>query len=75
MENEVTHKQIYERLLAVETKVDTIDTNTKGLVEAINALGGAFKVLGWIASAAKPILWVAGLIMAAGAVWQTWIKK
>ena len=72
---EVTHEQIYERLLAVETKVDTIDKNTSGLVEAIKALDGAFKVLGWIASAAKPILWVAGLIMAAGAVWQTWIKK
>ena len=75
MENEVTHKQIYDRLLAVETKVDDIDRNTKGLVEAIKALDGAFKVLGWVASAAKPILWVAGLIMAAGAVWQTWIKK
>ena len=72
---EVTHSQIYERLLAVESKVDEIDKNTKGLVEAINALDGAFKVLGWVASAAKPILWVAGLIMAAGAVWQTLIKK
>ena len=72
---EVTHEQIYERLLAVETKVDTIDTNTKGLVEAIKALDGAFKVLGWVASAAKPILWVGGLIVAAGAVWQTLIKK
>jgi len=75
MEQEVTHAQIYERLLAVETKVDTIDKNTSGLVEAIDAMQGAVKVLGWIASAAKPILWVAGLIMAAGAVWQTWIKK
>lgn len=75
MTEEVTHKQIYERLLAVESKVDDIDKNTKGLVEAINALDGAFKVLGWIASVAKPILWVGGLIMAAGAVWQTWIKK
>ena len=75
MQQEVTHEQIYERLLAVETKVDAIDTNTKGLVEALKALDGAFKVLGWIASAAKPILWVGGLIMAAGAVWQTWIKK
>ena len=72
---EVTHEQIYERLLAVETKVDTIDKNTSGLVEAINALDGAFKVLGWVASAAKPILWVGGLIVAAGAVWQTLIKK
>jgi len=75
MTEEVTHKQIYDRLLAVETKVDDIDKNTKGLVEAIKALDGAFKVLGWIASAAKPILWVGGLVMAAGAVWQTWIKK
>ena len=75
MDEKVTHEQIYERLLAVESKVDTIDKNTKGLVEAINALDGAFKVLGWIASIAKPILWVGGLIMAAGAVWQTWIKK
>ena len=75
MTQEVTHEQIYERLLAVETKVDTIDKNTRGLVEAINALDGAFKVLGWVASAAKPILWVGALIMTAGAVWQTWIKK
>jgi hypothetical protein len=72
---EVTHAQIYSRLVAVESKVDSIDKNTKGLVEAMEALQGAFKVLGWVASAAKPILWVAGLIMAASAVWQTWIKK
>ena len=75
MENEVTHKQIYDRLVEVETKVDSIDQNTKCLVEAIKALDGAFKVLGWVASAAKPILWIGGLIMAAGAIWQTLIKK
>lgn len=75
MEDQVTHKQIYDRLIEVETKVDAIEKNTKGLVEAINALDGAFKVLGWVASAAKPILWIGGLVMAAGAVWQTWIKK
>jgi len=73
--NEVSHEQIYDRLIAVESKVDRIDNNTKGLVEAIDAAQGAIKVLGWIASAAKPILWVGGLIMAAGAVWQTLIKK
>jgi hypothetical protein len=74
MEN-VTHEQIYERLLTVEHKVDEIDKNTRGLVDAIDAMQGAIKVLGWIASAAKPILWVGGLIVAAGAVWQTLIKK
>jgi hypothetical protein len=75
MDEKVTHEQIYERLLTVESKVDSIDKNTKGLVEAFDALQGAFRVLGWVASAAKPILWIAGLVMAAGAVWQTWIKK
>jgi len=74
MEN-VSHEQIYERLIAVEGKVDRIDNNTKGLVDAIDAMQGAIKVLGWVASAAKPILWVGGLIVAAGAVWQTLIKK
>jgi hypothetical protein len=72
---EVTHAQIYSRLVEVEAKVDSIDKNTKGIVEAMDALQGAFKVLGWVASAAKPILYIGGLIMAAGAVWQTWIKK
>jgi hypothetical protein len=71
----VSHEQIYNRLLAVEAKVDEIDKNTKGLVEAINAANGAVRVLNWIASIAQPVLWIGGLIVAAGAVWQTWIKK
>jgi hypothetical protein len=73
--NNVSHDQIYDRLLAVEAKVDEIDKNTKGLVEAINAANGAVRVLNWIASIAQPVLWIGGLIVAAGAVWQTWIKK
>lgn len=73
--SDISHEQIYNRLVAVEGKVDRIDNNTKGLVDAIDAMQGAIKVLGWIASAAKPILWIGGLIMAAGAVWQTWLKR
>ena len=75
MENDVSHKQIYDRLLTVEAKVNDIDKNTRGLVDAIDAMQGAMKVLGCIASLAKPILWIGGLVMAAGAVWQTFIKK
>lgn len=71
----VSHEQIYNRLLAVEAKVDTIDKNTSDLVGAIDAAKGAVKVLNWIASIAQPVLWIGGLILAAGAVWQTWIKK
>ena len=62
MSEEVTHAQIYERLIQVESKVDSIDVNTKGIVDAFEATRGAFKVLGWIASAAQPIIWIAGVI-------------
>lgn len=68
--SEVSHEQIYQRLITVEEKVDRIDNNTKGLVEAINAAQGAIKVLGWIASVAKPIIWVAALITTIGIAWQ-----
>ena len=72
---DVSHEQIYERLLAVEAKVDEIDKNTKDLVEAIDAAKGAVKVLNWISSIAQPVLWIGGLVIAAGALWQTLIKK
>lgn len=75
MADEITHSKIYERLIAVENKVDAIDKNTKDLVSAIDAAKGAVRVLNWIASIAQPVLWIGGLILAAGALWQTWIKK
>ena len=71
---EVTHAQIYERLVAVETKVDQIDKNTKDMVDGFNAVQGAFTVLGWIAKVAKPILWVAGAFTAASIFWANWKK-
>ena len=73
--SDVSHEQIYNRLLAVEAKVDIIDKNTSDLVGAIEAAKGAVKVLNWVASIAQPVLWIGGLVLAAGAIWQTWIKK
>jgi hypothetical protein len=61
---EVTHKEIYERLLAVETKVDKLNGETENVVKAFSAAQGAFTVLEWIARAAKPILWIAGVVTA-----------
>lgn len=58
---EVSHKQIYDRLVEVEQKVDHIDENTKGLVAAFKAAEGAFTVLNWLAQLAKPILWIVGV--------------
>lgn len=68
--SEVSHAQIYERLIAVENKVDSIDKNTRGLVEAIQAAQGAVKVLNFIASFAKPLMYLGLAITAIGIAWQ-----
>lgn len=68
--SEVSHAQIYERLVKVEEKVDRIDNNTRGLVEAIQAAQGAVKVLNWIASFAKPLFWFGAVITGIGIAWQ-----
>ena len=61
---EVTHKEIYDRLLAVETKVDKLNTETEQVIKAFSAAQGAFTVLEWIARASKPLLWIAGVVTA-----------
>lgn len=65
-EQDVSHSQIYERLLAVEAKVDKLDKSTEEVVKAFNAAQGAFMVLEWIARAIKPIIVVGAFF---GAVW------
>jgi hypothetical protein len=66
MMEDVTHAQIYERLCAVESKVDKLDKSTETVVAAFNAASGAFVVLEWIARAVKPILVIGAFC---GAVW------
>jgi len=66
MNEEVSHSQIYERLLAVEAKVDKLDKSTGEVVKAFNAAQGAFTVLEWIARAVKPIIIVGAFF---GAIW------
>ena len=65
-EQDVSHSQIYERLLAVEAKVDKLDKSTEEVVKAFNAAQGAFMVLEWIARTIKPIIIVGAFF---GAVW------
>ena len=64
MLEEVTHKEIYDRLVAVESKVDKLNSETEQVVKAFSAAQGAFTVLEWIARAAKPLLWIAGVVTA-----------
>ena len=61
MSDEISHKEIYERLCKVEDKVDKLSKDTEGLVTAFNAASGAFIVLEWIAKIAKPVLWIIGV--------------
>ena len=61
---EVSHNEIYERLIAVESKVDKVAEDTQGMVSAFNAASGAFTVLEWIAKVAKPLLWIVATVAA-----------
>jgi hypothetical protein len=63
-DHDVTHKEIYDRLVMVEAKVDQLDANTNDMVAAFTAAQGAFTVLEWIAKAVKPLLWIAAGISA-----------
>lgn len=67
---DVSHKEIYERLIAVECKVDKVAVDTEGMVKAFNDAQGAFHVLEWIARIAKPILWTVATIAAFVAILQ-----
>jgi len=67
---EVSHREIYDRLVAVEAKVDRIDRNTDGVVKAFEAASGAFLVLEWIAKAAKPIIFIVGIVAGIVAWWN-----
>lgn len=70
MPNEVSHNEIYERLIAVESKVDTVSQDTKDVVAAFHAAQGAFLVLDWLARVAKPLLVISGFLAAIAAVWS-----
>ncbi len=61
---EVSHNEIYERLVAVEVKVDKVAADTEGMVAAFNAASGAFTVLEWVAKVAKPLLWIVATVAA-----------
>lgn len=69
-DHDITHKEIYDRVVRLEAKVDRIDQNTEGMVAAFNAAQGAFTVLDWLTKAVKPILWIGSLGVAVLAAWD-----
>lgn len=70
MDNEVTHKDIYDRLIIVEAEVASLKANTADMVGAFNAAKGAFTVLEWMAKVAKPLMVVGAFIAGAAAYWS-----
>lgn len=73
-QEDISHKEIYERLCKVEAKVDKVAEDTEGMVKAFNAASGAFTVLEWIAKIAKPILWISGCVVAFAAILHDYKK-
>ena len=71
MDKEVSHAEIYSRLILVEQKVDRIDKNTQGVVAAFQAASGAFLVLETLGKLAKPILYIGAVCTAIAIYWQT----
>ena len=67
---EVTHKDIYDRLILEEAEVASLKTNTADMVSAFNAAKGAFTVLEWIAKIAKPIMIIGAFVAGAAAYWS-----
>lgn len=61
---DISHKEIYERLLMVEQKVEQVATNTADVVTAFAAAQGAFQFLEFLGKLAKPLMWIGGVLTA-----------
>jgi hypothetical protein len=72
MVESVTRQEVYNRLLALECKVESIDKNTKDIVSAFNAARGAFVFLEFLAKVAKPLLFIGAMAVAIAAAMKGW---
>ena len=72
---DITHKEIYDRLVSVEDKVDRIDENTKEVTAAFTAAKGAFSVLELIGKIAKPIAWITAVCSSIALIWHEFWKR
>jgi hypothetical protein len=75
MNDDITHREIYERLVAVEGKVDTLTESTKDVVSAFQAARGAFVVLEMLSRLVKPLLWIGGVLVAIGVFWDELVRR
>ena len=69
---EATQVTLRDAIDANTVLTKKIDTSTSSMVEVLAAAAGAFKVLNWIARAAKPLGIIAAAVGAAIGAWHTW---
>lgn len=74
-ELQISHREIYDRLIAVEAKVDNIEKNTKNVVDAFSAAHGAFVVLETLGKLAKPLIFIGACMTAIAIAWQSFKVK
>ncbi len=67
---EISHREIYERVISLEQKVDGLKAETANVVQAFNAAQGAFTVLEFLAKLAKPLLFIGALGATVIAMWD-----
>lgn len=67
----VTHEEIYERLDKIEQQVtrlegnlESLTKNTQEVLKAFQTAKGAFDALEWIAKVIKPVMVIAGAVIA-----------
>jgi hypothetical protein len=68
MTKEISHIEIYERLIIVEQEVLHIRQEMADVIAAFHAAQGAFTALEWLAKVVKPILYL-GSIFTAFVLW------
>lgn len=67
---DISHKEIYDRLLVVEQAVATLTANTADMVTAFNAAKGAFTALEWIGKVIKPLIVIGTFLAGIAAYWS-----
>ena len=58
IEEEISHKEIFDRVVVMEAKMDSLAESTAGVVKAFEAAQGAFTVLETMSKLVKPLLWI-----------------
>lgn len=69
-QQDISHKEIYDRLLVVEQAVASLSSNTSEMLSAFNAAKGAFTALEWIGKVIKPLIAIGAFLAAISAYWS-----